>query len=260
MKARRFLLPLIPVASFLLAWELAARFGAINAALFPPPTAILRQLALLHARQMPERSLLLTHIGASLQRVFAAAAIGTGLGILGGLLMGASRLVYRLAEPIITVLMPIPGIAQAPLFIVWLGFGDPTIITIGAIAAFFPIAFNTSAGVRSIDPQLIRAAQIMGTSRIRILSSVYLPWSAGHLLAGLKLGWARCWRTVIAVEFVAAASWGLGYMIWDAAEYIRSGVVYGGILMLMLIYFVIERALFGNVERWTVKRWGMIRS
>jgi len=260
MKARRFLLPLIPVASFLLAWELAARFGAINTALFPPPTAILRQLALMHTRQLPERSLLLTHIAASLQRVFIAAAIGTGLGVVGGLLMGASRWVHRLLEPIITVLMPIPGIAQAPLFIVWLGFGDPTIVTVGAIATFFPIAFNTSAGVRSIDPQLVRAAQIMGTSRPRILTSVYLPWSAGHLLAGLKLGWARCWRTVIAVEFVAAASWGLGYMIWDASEYIRTGVVYGGILLLMIVYFVIERTLFRTVERWTVERWGMIHT
>ena len=260
MKARRLLLPLIPVASFLLAWELAARFGAINPALFPPPTSVLRQLVLMHTRQLPERSLLLTHIGASLQRVFLAASIGTALGVVGGLLMGASRLFHRLLEPIITVLMPIPGIAQAPLFIVWLGFGDPTIVTVGAIATVFPIAFNTSAGVRSIDPQLVRAAQIMGTSRMRILGSVYLPWSAGHLLAGLKLGWARCWRTVIAVEFVAAASWGLGYMIWDAAEYIRSGVVYGGIILLMLVYFAIERTLFRTVERWTVERWGMIQT
>lgn len=253
-------MPLIPVASFLLAWELAARFGAVNPALFPPPTAILRQLALMHTRQLPERSLLLTHIAASLQRVFIAAAIGTALGVAGGLLMGVSRWVHRLLEPIITFLMPIPGIAQAPLFIVWLGFGDPTIITVGVIATFFPIAFNTSAGVRSIDPQLVRAARIMGASRPRILTSVYLPWSAGHLLAGLKLGWARCWRTVIAVEFVAAASWGLGYMIWDASEYIRTGVVYGGILLLMIVYFVIERTLFRTVERWTVERWGMIHT
>lgn len=260
MKARRVLLPLIPVASFLLAWELAARFGAINAALFPPPTAILRQLALLHTRQLPERSLLLTHIGESLRRVFVAAVIGTAFGIAGGLLMGASRWAHRLLDPIITVMMPIPGIAQAPLFIVWLGFGDPTIITVGAIATFFPIAFSTAAGVRSIDPQLVRAAQIMGTGSLGTLLRVYFPWSAGHLLAGLKLGWARCWRTVIAVEFVAAASWGLGYMIWDAAEYIRSGVVYGGILLLMLIYFVIERSLFGTIERFTVRRWGMVHS
>ena len=177
-----------------------------------------------------------------------------------GILMGASRLIYRFFDPIITILMPIPGIAQAPLFIVWLGFGDPTIITIGAIAAFFPIAFNTAAGVRSIDPQVIRAGQIMGVSKTASYAQIYLPSAAGHIMAGIRLGWARCWRTVIAVEFVAAASWGLGYMIWDASEYIRSGVVYGGILLLMVIYFIIERLLLDSVEHLTVRRWGMIRS
>ncbi|MGD9675614.1 MAG: ABC transporter permease [Candidatus Bipolaricaulia bacterium] len=260
MKVRRWLLPLIPVASFLLAWELAARFGAINAALFPAPTTILREIVRLHTRRLPERSLLLTHVGASLQRVFLSAIIGTVAGVCAGLLMGTSRQVRRFCEPLITVLMPIPGIAQAPLFIIWLGFGDPTIVTVGAIAAFFPIAFNTAAGVRSIDIQLVRAAEIMGTSRVARLFGVYLPSSLGYVMLGLKLGWARCWRTVIAVEFVAAASWGLGYMIWNASEYIRSGLVYGGILLLMLIYFLLETALFGGLERITVRRWGMIRS
>jgi NitT/TauT family transport system permease protein len=260
MKARRWILPIILVASFLSIWELAAHLKWVNPSLFAPPSAIIRDLLRLHTRRLPERSMLLTHIGASLERVFIAATIGTVAGVVMGVLMGASRAVYRFFDPIITILMPIPGIAQAPLFIIWLGFGDPTIITIGIIAAFFPIAFNTAAGVRSIDPQIVRAARIMGVSKSGSLVRVYLPSAAGHIMAGIKLGWARCWRTVIAVEFVAAASWGLGYMIWDASEYIRSGIVYGGILLLMLIYFAIERLLLDSVERLTVRRWGMIRS
>ena len=260
MRVRRWVLPILLVASFLAFWELAAHLKWINPALFSSPSAILRSLVKLHTRRLPERSMLLTHIGASLRRVFIAASIGTVAGVVMGVLMGASRIVYRFFDPIITILMPIPGIAQAPLFIVWLGFGDPTIITIGAIAAFFPIAFNTAAGVRGIDPQIIRAARIMGVSRSASFARVYLPSAAGHIMAGIKLGWARCWRTVIAVEFVAAASWGLGYMIWDASEYIRSGVVYGGILLLMIVYFLIERLLLDSVERLTVRRWGMIQS
>jgi len=260
MKARRWILPILLVASFLGIWELAAYLQWINPSLFAPPSSIGRNLLKLHVRSLPERSILLTHIGASLRRVFVAASIGTISGILMGLLMGTSRLIHRFFDPIITLLMPIPGIAQAPLFIVWLGFGNPTIMTVGAIAAFFPIAFNTAAGVRSVDPQLVRAARMMGVSSTSSLFRVYLPSAAGHIMAGIKLGWARCWRTVIAVEFVAAASWGLGYMIWDAAEYIRSGLVYGGILLLMLVYFAMERLLFDSVERLTVRRWGMIHS
>lgn len=260
MRARRWILPILLVAGFLGLWELAAHFHWINPSLFAPPSSIGRDLLKLHVRRLPERSILFAHIGASLQRVFVAASIGTIAGVLMGVFMGTSRLVYRFFDPIITLLMPIPGIAQAPLFIIWLGFGNPTIITVGAIAAFFPIAFSTAAGVRSIDPQLVRAARMMGVSGVGSLHRVYLPSAAGHIMAGVKLGWARSWRTVIAVEFVAAASWGLGYMIWDAAEYIRSGVVYGGILLLMLVYFAMEKLLFDSVERLTVQRWGMIRS
>jgi len=259
MRYRRWFLPLIPIALTLVGWELAARFDLINAALFPPPSNIWHNLVWLHMRDLPERSLLLTHIEASLRRMFIAALIGTLAGITGGVLMGTNRYIRRFFFPLITCLMPIPGIAQAPLFIVWVGFGDPTIITVGAIATFFPIVYNTAAGVRSVDQQLVRAARIMGASRADILISVYLPWAAGYVLGGLKLGWARCWRTVIAVEFIAATNWGLGFMIWDAAEYIRSGVVYGGILLLMLIYFTIEKGLIGLIEAHTIRRWGMVR-
>jgi len=101
---------------------------------------------------------------------------------------------------------------------------------------------------------------LMGTPPLGMLFKVYLPWAMAHLLVGLKLGWARCWRTVIAVEFVAAASWGLGFMIWDGFEYIRTDIVYGGIALLMLIYLVIEKLFFASVERVTVQRWGMVRS
>jgi NitT/TauT family transport system permease protein len=203
--------------------------------------------------------LLLSHIGASLQRVLIASLIGILLGILVGILMGTSGIVYRFFDPLITVLMPIPGIAMAPLFIVWLGFGDPTIVALGIIATFFPLVYNTAAGVRSIDPQLVRATQIMGANRMVILFRVYLPWAAGYVLMGIKLGLARCWRTVIAVEFIAAANWGLGYMIWDAAEYLRTGIVYGGIALLIVLYFAIEKGLINTLERNTLEKWGMIQ-
>jgi len=187
-------------------------------------------------------------------------AIGAAAGILIGILMGTSKWVSRLLDPLITVAMPIPGIALAPLFIIWFGFGDPTIIAVGTIAAFFPLAYNTAVGVRSIDLQLIRAARIMGLSKASLLYEVYLPWAAAYILTGVKLGLARCWRTVIAVEFIAAANWGLGYMIWDASEYLRTGIVYGGIALLMAIYLALEKLVIVPVENHTVKKWGMVKS
>ena len=108
--------------------------------------------------------------------------------------MGLNPLIYRLLHPIISLVMPIPGIAMAPLFIVWMGFGDITIISIGALTTIFPVAYNTLIGVQSIDRQLVRAAEIMGANRFAIVTEVYIPWGAVYLFTGVKLGLARCWE------------------------------------------------------------------
>jgi ABC-type nitrate/sulfonate/bicarbonate transport system permease component len=153
---------------------------------------ILEDLNDLFKQEVLGQSVLLTHLTTTLKRLFFAAIEGTLVGFVVGVCMGLSHRFYRFFDPLITVIMPIPGIAMAPLFIVWLGFGDVTIISVGAIATFFPVAHNTSTGVRSIDKQLVRAAQIMGARRIKILTQVYLPWSAVYLFTGIKLGLARC--------------------------------------------------------------------
>jgi ABC-type nitrate/sulfonate/bicarbonate transport system permease component len=236
-----------------------AHYEVVNVALFPAPTKILAELATLFHQEIAGQSVLLGHLTVTLKRLFVAAIEGIAIGILLGTFMGLSQWVYRFLDPVITWIMPIPGIAMAPLFIVWMGFGDPTIITVGAIAAFFPIAYNTSTGIRSIDSQLVRAAQIMGARPLRVLAQVYIPWAAVYIFTGIKLGLARCWRTVIACEFIAAANWGLGYMIWDAAEYLNAGVVYGGIILMAAMFTVLEKGLIVPFERVTIERWGMVR-
>lgn len=256
---RRIILPAVPVAALLLLWEWAASTALINPMLYPPPSRILTDLGRVYALESNGNSMLVEHMAATLRRLFLATALGTGLGIITGVAMGLSARIYEHLNRFITFLMPIPGIAMAPVFIIWLGFGDPAIISVSAIAAFFPVVANTAAGLRSVDPSLAQSARIMGAGPLGVLFHVYIPWSAVYIFTGVKLGLARCWRTVVAVELIAAANWGLGYMIWDAAEYMNSGVVYGGILILGLTYVVIEQALILPLERVTVVRWGMMR-
>ena len=150
--------------------------------------------------------------------------------------MGVSNRIYRLVNPLISVLMPIPGIALAPLFIIWFGFGDPTVITLGALSTFFPIVYSTTAGVRSVNRQLVRAAKIMGASPLQVIANVHLPWAAAYVISGMKIGLARGWMTIIAVEFVAASNYGLGYMIWKASEFLQAKIVFGGIFIMVIIF------------------------
>lgn len=251
---------MIPIVGFFLCWELLAVCELINTSLFPAPSRIAGTIAGSLIQQTNGHSTLLSHFAVTFKRLFIAAFEGIAAGVVVGVFMGLSRWIYRFCDPVITLFMPIPGIAMAPLFIIWIGFGDATIITVGAIATFFPIAYNTSTGIRSMDQQLIRAARIMGAGKIRTLFDVYIPWAAVYIFTGIKLGLARCWRTVIAVEFIAAANFGLGYMIWDAAEYLNAALVYGGIILLALSFTVLEKGLIIPVEKLTIEKWGMVKS
>ncbi len=252
-KLSKYLLPLIPLLLFFILWELFANTGIINQALFSKPTLIINRIS----SSAPQ---LLYHLTSTFYRLllsfFAAFLIGTTL----GMIMGYKKTIYRFFNPLITTVMTIPGIAMAPVFIIWLGFGDPTIITIGIIVAFFPIVYNAATGARSVDPQLIKAAKIMGAKKKDLFLHVYLPHSASYLIIGSKLGLARCWRTIIAVEFIAATSYGLGYMIWDAYEYLNVTVVYTGVLILAVVFFLIEKTIIREIEKRTIERWGVIQT
>jgi ABC-type nitrate/sulfonate/bicarbonate transport system permease component len=184
-----------------------------------------------------------------------AALIGVSLGIS----MGSNKYVRGYFHPIISTLMPVPGITWAPILVLVLGFGDPTLIAVTFIASIFPIVYNTSAGVSSAPMDLLWAARIMGANRPNIFFRVLLPSSAPFILTGLKLGLARAWRTLIAVEMIAATLWGLGFFIFDAKEYLRTSDIYAGIVVLAIVFILIERSSFGTIEKRTIERWGMVR-
>jgi ABC-type nitrate/sulfonate/bicarbonate transport system permease component len=260
MSARKLLLPIIPIAGFLILWQVLAVERIIQPGIFSSPPEVLRQMLALWSEQVGGRSVLLTDLLVTLKRLFLASLLGILVGVAVGFFMGLSQTFYRFLDPLITIVMPIPGIAMAPLFIIWMGFGDPTIITVGAVATFFPVAYNTCTGVRSMDQRLVQAAQLMGGNRFTIFTQVYGPWAAVYVFTGIKLGLARCWRTVIAVEFIAAAGTGLGYMIWEGASYLNASIVFGGIILTALIFASIEKGMIRPLERVTIEKWGMVRN
>ncbi len=259
MKVQRYLYPAIPIIALLLGWEIFSRLHIMNPVLLSRPSQIFVVLwGLFNTQSVTGHSVLLTHIYTSLYRLFCAIVIATAFGVSLGILMGMNKYINAYFDPLISVTMPIPGIAWAPIFMLWLGYGTITIVTVGTIAAFFPIVYNTAAGVRSIEKQLIWASQTMGADKKTIFSRVLLPWATSYIFTGFKLGLARGWRTIIAVEMIAASIWGLGYMIFDAREFIQTPVIYGGIMILAIIFFLIENTVVRWAEKNTVVKWGMV--
>ena len=223
-----------------------------------------------------------TNILASLLRLTISFSIAVVIGTLIGLAMGWSEKVYDFLDPLITFFMPIPGIAWAPLLVVWMGLeslitkwglvefnswwgkftqGNPVLIVIGIIAAVFPIIQNVSIATQATDKQLIWAAKTMGADSKTIFRKVLIPNSLPYLFTGLKLGLARCWRTIIATELLAVAANGLGFFIFENKDFKTPDVVkdiYAGIFVLAIIYYIIELGI-KLIEKQTIEKWGMIR-
>ena len=164
---------LVPVA-VLAIWEGLSRAGVINPLILPSPTRVALRwwayLSPLHPYDPAQGTYLrwlvsgeLPHdAAASLFRVLTGFAIGGGLGLGLGLLMGVSSTVYRLLNPLVQILRPIPPIAFIPLAILWFGLGNPPAFFLISLGAFFPILLNTIAGVRNVDALYVRAARNLG--------------------------------------------------------------------------------------------------
>ena len=169
---------------------------------------------------------------------------------------------YRWAEdffvPIVSVGNPIPGLAYAPLFVLWFGLGNlPAVLLVG-FAAAFPVIVNTWTGVKTVKEIWIRAAQSMGAGDHQLFRKVVLPGSLPYVLTGLRLGLARAWRVLVAVEMLTSVSLGLGWLIFGAREFLNTDVMLAGIAVIGLVGLTLEKLVFEPLERFTVVRWGML--
>jgi ABC-type nitrate/sulfonate/bicarbonate transport system permease component len=243
---------IIPLIVILVAWELMSSYKLIQEALFSKPSYIFETMI-----KLLISGSLMNDIYISIKRLIISFLIAAFIGTILGLLMGWNKQINDFFDPLITFLMPIPGIAWAPIFLVWFGFGDPTIIPVGILAGFFPIVQNANAATKAIDQKIVWAAQSMGARSNQIVLKVLLPNSAPYILTGFKLGLARAWRTIIAVELIAGSNFGLGAMIFTAREFLQPYKIYGGIIILALIYLAIE-LIIRFIEINTIEKWGMV--
>jgi sulfonate transport system permease protein len=231
--AQYLLLPVVIVA----AWELAARTGAVQNTLLPPPSAVLAAFwnLLVHGR-------LLANAGASLERVLAGFALAAVLGLSVGVAMGTSRAGGRLGDLVIQVLRPIPPIAWIPLAILWFGIGEPSKIFIIFLGAVFPIVINTLEGIRSTDRRYVELARALEVPRARFVRKVILPGALPAISTGLRVGLGNAWVCVVAAELIAADK-GVGFIIMDGRELSRTDVVIAGMVTIGIIGKLMDVAL-----------------
>ena len=245
------------VVSFGLAavlWEAFARSGLFSSALSPSLVAIVPALV-----KMVVSGKIFVHIGYTLYRILVGLALAGLLGVPIGILMGRFKPIERFVLPLVSVLSPIPSLAWVPVFILWFGLGNAASIALVVYAATFPLILNSWTGVRTVNRLWVRSAEAMGAERGRLFLKIMLPGALPFVIAGFRQAFARSWIAVVGGEMIAATSWGLGWVIFDSKEYLRTDVMLSTLVVIGVLGLGFERWIFQALERRTVGRWGMVQ-
>jgi len=229
-------------------WQLIATFGLVNPELFPGPIQMVQSVA---ANLTVGR--VLQHIGFSLMRVGLGFLIGGTAGVVVGVISGWYVKLGAVLRTPVELLRPIPPLAWIPIAIIWLGLDEASKVFIISLGAFFPMFTNTYKGMITIDPNLIRAGQMLGLRGGKLLLRVVVPATMPDIATGIRLGWSYSFGSMVAAELIAASS-GLGYMIMHARELGTIGVIVFGILLIGAINlatdYLIQDAILTRRLRW----------
>jgi NitT/TauT family transport system permease protein len=237
------------------AYEAMARSGIFPSALVPTlPKVGGTLLALLLDGTM------LAHAFYTLYRVLLGMALAIAVGLPLGILMGRFKPIENFFLPLASALMPIPSLAWVPVFILWFGIGNTVSILIVFYAATFPLLLNAWSGVRAVNPLWLRAAGAMGADERALFWKVIIPGAFPFIITGVRQAFLRAWIAVVGAEMIAASDWGLGWVIYDAKEFLNADVMLASLAVIGAIGFLFERLAFGSIERATVMRWGMVRT
>ncbi|MER5454790.1 ABC transporter permease [Micromonospora sp. NPDC002389] len=226
-------------------WELAARAGLLAPEKLPAPSTVLAT-----GWRLASDGTLLTHLLDSLSRAGAGLLIGGGLALLLGAVAGLLRLGDDLIDPPVQMARMLPHLGLVPLLIIWVGIGESLKISLVALGAFFPLYFNTYAGIRDIDERLVEAARTCGLGSLARLRHVVLPGALPALFLGLRLAIGAAWLSLVVGEQVNAQT-GIGFLMMEAREFSQTDVVVLGLLVYALLGLLSDVAI-RTLERRTL--------
>jgi NitT/TauT family transport system permease protein len=234
-------------------WEIVAHLEIFPRRLFPTIEEIASTLVRLTAA-----GILPHHAAETVLRLIGGFALAAIAGVAIGIAMGRFRLAEDVFLPLVSIGAPIPGLAYAPLFLLWFGLGNATTVLLVGVVAAFPVVLNTWTGVKAVKEIWVRSAESMGADNRRLFRHVILPGALPYILTGLRLGLAQAWRILVAVEMLAAVPWGLGWLIFGAREFLNTDVMLAGVAVIGIVGLTLEKLVFQRLENYTVVRWGML--
>ena len=228
-------------------WALITNMGWVKPLFLPSPQAVFEQFYDYLTGRANDKPLW-QHFTASMFRVFSAFILACITAIPVGIAMGMSRVARGIFDPPLEFYRPLPPLAYLPLIIIWFGIDELPKVLLIFLSCFAPLALAARAGMRSASQEQINAAYSMGASYWQVVRHVILPSALPEILIGMRIAIGFGWTTLVAAEMVAA-NMGLGQMVLNASNFLRTDIVVMGIIVIGVVAY-----MFDLLMRWVERR------
>lgn len=240
------IISLASVLVVLILWYISTSLKWVNPLFLPSPASVWSAFVEIVRTGYKDNSLIF-HIAQSMYRLVVALLLAIMTAIPLGMLCGFSKHLRAALDPLIEFYRPLPPLAYYTLLVLWLGIENPSKIALLFLAAFAPLYIAAVSGVQRISRDRINGARSLGASGWQVFVYVVFPSSLPELFTGLRTAIGFTYTTLVAAEMVAAVS-GIGWMVLDASKFLRSDVIFVGIIIMGIIAMLIDACV-----RWVQK-------
>lgn len=224
-KIKQYAIAALVPTLLVIVWQALSQIGYFPPNWLPAPTVVVAT-----AMKLARSGELMLHIGATVGRVMLGFGIGVLAGTLFGFASGYSGRLRLLLDPMLQALRNIPSMAWVPLFLLWLGIGESSKVTLIAVGVFFPVYLNLLSGVLHVDKKLFEVGRIFQLSPWGQITRVLLPAALPSYITGLRSGLSLGWMFVVAAELMGASN-GIGFLMNDGQMTGRPGVIIAAIVL-----------------------------
>jgi NitT/TauT family transport system permease protein len=233
-------------------WQALSSGGIYNSSLFPSPIAVIKAII-----ETASSGQLIEHLAVSLARFTAGYLSAVVSGIILGILFGWFSTAWKLFDPIVQLLRPVSPIAWIPFMVLWFGIGNTPAVIIIFLAGLFPVLLSTVSAMKKIDPVYLKVARDFNLTTPAILVKIIFPAAFPFITGGIHIALGSCWVFLVAGEMVGAQA-GLGFMIIDARNAVRSDLLMAAILLIGVTGLLLNTVLKA-IERIIEKKWGRLQ-
>ena len=227
--------------SILLLWLIVSEFGLIDQNLVPTPQAVFA--AFIEIMENGYKNFtLLEHLGESMKRLVIAFVLSCVTAVPLGIASGYNSRIRAIFEPIIEFYRPLPPLAYYTLLVLWMGIENESKISLLYLACFAPAYISCVSAVIKIREDYINSAFTVGASRLQVIVHVIFPACLPDIFTGLRTSLGVAYTTLVSAEMVAANS-GIGWMVLDANRYLRSDIIFLGIIVMGITGILLDRGI-----------------